>query len=277
MFIRSRRESLRPGEVGLPEGPRRRTPGLRRAELATLADISVDYLTRLEQGRDTHPSTQVLASLAGALRLDEEDLDHLRRLAVISNDTELCPAAQEPTRAVRPTVRTLLEALEPVSAVVLNHQTDLLAWTDGYDRLVRPLGLLDGDEPNLTWFAFADERARAVYLDWEGVADQRIADLRAGLRGHPDDDPFAARLSHTAGASFRDRWADATPIRARTGVTGIAHPEVGVLRLAYETLDLPDPEGQRLVVYLPADAATSTGLDRLSGREPGALRAVTSG
>ena len=83
-FLRSRRESVAPADVGLPNGPRRRTPGLRRAELATLAGISVDYLVRLEQSRDTHPSAQVLAALAGALQLDEDDLAHLRKLAAVS-------------------------------------------------------------------------------------------------------------------------------------------------------------------------------------------------
>ena len=276
-FIRSRREAIGPAEVGLPEGPRRRTAGLRRAELATLADVSVDYLTRLEQGRDTHPSTQVLAALAQALRLGPEDLDHLRLLSVISNGTELCPGARPAARTVRPTVRALLEAFEPAPAVVVNQQTDLLAWTDGYDRLTRPIGVLDDDEPNLAWFTFTDERARTAYPDWDDVADDMVATVRAGLSCHPDDDPFAARLAHAAGDVFSDRWQRPAPPLVRRGVRALAHPDVGLLRLAFETLDLPDLDRQRLVVHLPADAATSAGLDRLAGRAPGSLRAVTAG
>lgn len=276
-FLRSRREALSPAEVGLPEGPWRRTPGLRRAELATLADVSVDYLTRLEQGRDIHPSSQVLAALAEALRLSEADLDHLRRLAAISNGTELCPAARAAARVVRPTVRAVLEALEPTPAFVVNQVTDLLAWTEGYERLARPLGILDSDEANLAWFTFADERARSIYPDWDAVADEHVAALRAELTGHPDADPFAARLSHAAGAAFSDRWQRPTAPWIRTGVRGVAHPDVGVLHLAFESLELPDLDRQRLVIYLPDDAATSTGLDRLAGRQPGSLRAVTTG
>lgn len=277
-FLRSRREALTPAAVGLPEGPRRRTPGLRRAELATLAGISVDYLIRLEQGRDTHPSTQVLAALAEALRLSDDELDHLRTLAVLSHGTELCPQARAAARAVRPTVRTMLEKLEPGPAFVINHMCDLLAWTEGYDRLARPLGILDGDEPNLLWFTFADERARAAFPDWDDVADEQVANLRAELR-QPGGDVhvFADRLAGTVGVEFSDRWERAAVARKRTGVKQLAHPQVGLLRVAFETLELPDPDRQRLVVYLPADSTTSARLDRLAGRRPGGLRAVSTG
>lgn len=277
-FLRSRREAVTPAEVGLPEGPRRRTPGLRRAELATLAGVSVDYLIRLEQGRDTHPSDQVLAALAEALRLSDDDLDHLRSLAAISNGAELCPQAMAAASAVRPAVRALLDQLEPAPAYVINHLSDLLAWTKGYDRLARPVGILDGDEPNLLWFTFADERARVAYPDWADVADEQLAGLRAELR-EPGGDAriFADRLAHTAGADFTARWARGVVGRKRTGVRGLTHPEVGLLRLAFETLELPDPDRQTLVVCLPADAATSAGLDRLAGRNRAALRSVGAG
>ncbi|HWM19784.1 MAG TPA: helix-turn-helix domain-containing protein [Ilumatobacteraceae bacterium] len=277
-FLRSRREAVTPAEVGLPDGARRRTPGLRRAELATLAGVSVDYLIRIEQGRDTHPSAQVLAALAEALRLSEDDMHHLRQLAAISSGTELCPQARAAARTVRPTVRAMLEHLEPAPAFVVNHLGDLLAWTDGYDRLARPLGVLDGDEPNLLWFTFGGERARAAFPDWNDVADEQIANLHAELRG-PDDDAraLADHLARTAGADFTDRW-DRRPVgRSRTGITAFAHPDVGLLRMAFETLDLSDPDRQRLVIYLPADSATSAGLDRLAGRQPGALRSVRTG
>jgi len=277
-FLRSRREALRPADVGLPIGTRRRTPGLRRAELATLAGVSVDYLIRIEQGRDTHPSPQVLAALADVLRLSDDDLDHLRKLSVLSNGTELCPTGEAPARVVQPTVHALLDHLEPAPAFVINHLSDLLAWTDGYDRLVRPLGVLDGEQPNLVSFTFADPRARTAYPDWSDVADEQVANLRAEVR-EPGGDVglFAELLAGTAGADFTDRWEAATVARKRTGVKALTHPEVGRLRLAFETLDLPDADRQRLVVYLPADTATSAALDRLAGRTPGGLRSVSAG
>jgi len=276
-FLRSRREAMSPAEVGLASSARRRTPGLRRAELATLAGVSVDYLIRLEQGRDIHPSTQVLGALAAALRFDDDDRDHLQALAVISNGTELCPQTTAAARAVRPTVQAMLDQLEPAPAFVLNHLADLLAWTEGYDRLARPLGILDGDEPNLAWFTFVDDRARVAYPDWADIADEQVASLMELRQCDTNTDTLAARLAQAAGSEFTDRWERRPVGRKRTGIRAISHPAVGVLRLAFETLGLPDADRQRLVVYLPADAATTAGLDRLAGRQPGVLRSVRAG
>jgi hypothetical protein len=220
----------------------------------------------------------VLAALADALRLGEDDLNHLRQLSVISSGVELCPHARAAARTVRPTVRAVLEQLEPAPALVVNHLTDILAWTDGYERLARPLGILDGDAPNLLWFTFTDKRARTAYPDWDAVADQQVADLHAEVRG-PDDDAraLADHLARVAGADFSTRWDRRPPGGKRTGVTALAHRDVGVLRLSFETLELPDPDRQRLVIHLPADSATEAGLDRLAGRQPGALRSVRTG
>lgn len=274
-FLRSRREALTPAEVGLPTGPRRRTPGLRRAEVATLAGISVDYLVRLEQGRDTRPSAQVLAALGNALRLNDTDLDHLRLIAAISHSEELCPAALAPARTVRPTVQALLDRLEPTPAVVLNGLSDLLAWTEGYAALVRPLGLLDAAEPNLLRFTFTDPRARHAFVDWGSAADQLVGNLQSLYR--PDAGDLAAlvdELSVAGGAPFTDRWAHRPIVTARSGVQRLAHPEIGELRVAYETLQLPDVDDQRLIVQLPADEETAAAFDRITGRRPGSLRAV---
>jgi len=277
-FLRSRREALSPAEVGLREGSRRRTPGLRRSELATLAGVSVDYLIRIEQGRDTNPSAQVLAALGEALRLSEDDLGHLRVLACISGGTELCPLAKAAARVVRPPVQALLDQLEPGPALVLNHLGDLLAWTAGYDRLARPLGILDDGEPNLGWFIFTDDRARAAFPDWDDIADAQVASLHAEARGPADDArTLADRLASAAGPEFTRRWGLQPVGGRRSGVMALAHPEVGALRLAFETLELPDADRQRLVVYLAADEASSVGLDRLAGRQPGGLRSVAAG
>lgn len=274
-FLRSRRAAVSPVDVGLPAGGRRRTQGLRRAELATLADISIDYLIRLEQGRDTHPSARVLASLADALRLGEDDRDQLRRFAVVAGGAELCPTARPAARTVRPTVRAILAQLEPAPAYVANHLSDLLAWTDGYQRLAGPLGLLDDEQPNLLWFTFDDERSRAAYPDWAGIADAQVAGLRSTWGEDDEVRQLTGRLGDAAGPEFTDRWA-ATGLAAGAGTQLLAHPEVGVLRLGFETLELPDRDRQRLVVLLPADAATAAGLDRLNGRTPGGLRQLRS-
>ena len=275
-FIRSRREALAPADVGLSVGLRRRTPGLRRAEVATLAGISVDYLIRLEQGRDRRPSAQVLAALADALRLSEDDRDHLRTMATITHTSELCPSDAGPARAVRPTVQLMLDRLEPTPAFVLNRMGDLLAWTTGYDALVRPLGVLDRTPSNLLLFTFCDPRARTAYPEWDAVADEQAGNLRVGCRpGDAEADDLIACLMDGGGSAFNERWTSRPVSHKRSGTTRLVHPEVGELRLAFETMQLPDPDDQRLVVYLPTDDHTAAAFDRLAGRRPGALRAVS--
>ncbi|MGI5453875.1 helix-turn-helix domain-containing protein [Streptomyces sp. CA-249302] len=276
-FLRTHREAVTPAEVGLPTGSRRRTPGLRRAELATLAGISVEYLTRLEQGRDRNPSPQVLSALSEALRLTTPDHILLARLAKEHGvDKVLCQSATAPpVRTVRPTLRALLDRLEPAPAVLLNWIGDIVAHTRGYERYAGPLGLLDGDPPNIVRFLFTDDRAHTVYPDWDRLADEQIAHLRSEASLHdPHVAALAAELAVTAGAAFRDRLAAVPAMPARAGTDLVDHPEAGRLRLSYETLTLPE-EGQRLVVHIPADEATATALDRLNGRRPGALRAVS--
>ncbi|WP_405879032.1 helix-turn-helix domain-containing protein [Streptomyces sp. NBC_01136] len=274
-FLRSRREAITPAEVGLPTGPRRRTPGLRRSELATLAGISVEYLTRLEQGRDRNPSPQVLGVLADALHLPVTERILLRRLVKAAGaDAVFCPSAVEPTRTVRPTLQAMLDRLEPTPAVLMNWIGDILACTTGYRRFAGPLGVLDGKQPNMCRYVFTDERARAAYTDWERAADEQVAHLRNEALPH---DPYvtalADELTVTAGARFTDRLAAVPAIPRRTGIEHIAHPVAGPLRLAYEMLTLPD-DGYRMVVHVPADDVTASALDRLNGRQPGALRAV---
>ncbi|WP_055566768.1 helix-turn-helix domain-containing protein [Streptomyces atriruber] len=274
-FLRARREAVTPTEVGLPSGPRRRTPGLRRSEVATLAGISVEYLTRLEQGRDRHPSAQVLGALADALRLTVEERIHLRRLEKERGADPCCPAAVAPTESVRPTVRAVLDSLEPTPAVLLNRLADVLACTTGYRRIAEPLGILDGERPNLARYVFTDERARAAYPEWDRLADDLVGHLKtesmlddSHVRGFTDE------LTVDAGAPFADRIAAAPVLPRRSGLQRITHPGAGPLRLEYETFALPDADPQRLIVYVPADAATSAALDRLTGRRPGGLHVV---
>ncbi|WP_433473190.1 helix-turn-helix domain-containing protein [Spirillospora sp. CA-142024] len=268
-FLRARREAVTPSQAGLPEGARRRTPGLRRSELATLAGVSVEYLARLEQGRDRHPSAAVLGALADALQMSPDERLHLRILSK-GGDGGLCRAA--PNEVVRPTVRALLERLEPAPTILVNRLGDILAWTDGYELLAGPVGLLDGDPPNVVRFAFTDVRAKTVYPDWNHVADERVAALRSAfVGGDPYYKHLVDELTVTAGAPFSERVGALPSLPRKSGVERFVHPDVGELRLAYETLELPVGDDQRLVAYLPADEATSDALARL---RRGRLRAV---
>jgi transcriptional regulator with XRE-family HTH domain len=273
LFLRSRREAVPPAAVGLPAGQRRRTPGLRRAELATLAGVSVEYLTRLEQGRDRHPSTQVLATLADVLRLSMPERIHLYRLSKATAGFS-CTGGAPPDRSVRPAVRDLLARLEPAPALVLNRLGEILAHTEGFRLLAGPAGLLDGEPPSLVRFTFADERARTLWPDWDHVADEQVAALKQGaFHTDPHLVRLAEELTVTAGAAFSDRVATVPGLPRASGVTRMAHPAAGELRLSYETLELPGDD-QRLLVHLPADDATAAALERVTGRRPGALRAV---
>jgi hypothetical protein len=273
-YLRGRRESVTPVEVGLPEGPRRRTPGLRRAELATLAGVSIEYLTRLEQGRDRHPSPQVLGALADALRLDADERLHLHLLAKPAGGP-VCSGRTTPTSTVRPTVRALLDRMEPAPAYVVNRLGELVAYTEAFRRLAGPVGLLDGEPPNLYRFLLTDPRARAAYPDWERRADEAVAALRLESRGGDEHTrELVDWLSVAAGAPFIQRLSRPPALARSTGVDRVVHPEAGELRLAYETLDLPAGDFQRLVVYLPADEAAEAALDKITGRRPGALRPV---
>ncbi|WP_328583364.1 helix-turn-helix domain-containing protein [Streptomyces sp. NBC_00370] len=274
-FLRAHREAVTPAEVGLPPGSRRRTPGLRRSELAMLAGISVEYLARLEQGRDNNPSPQVLSALAEALRLDAEARVELLHVLKATNGTlKLCPGAyQPPERTVRPTLRALLDRLEPTPAVLLNRLSEVIGFTEGYAHLYGPLGLLDPPAPCLPRFLLTDPRARAAHPEWDRVCDDVIVRLK---NDSVPDDPhlldLVDELTLLAGAAFTDRWNSPQRTPERAGVRRLVHPAAGELRLVQETLELAD--FQRLVVQLPADDATGAALDELTGRRPGALRAV---
>jgi transcriptional regulator with XRE-family HTH domain len=268
-FLRSRRGALRPSEVGLPSGPRRRTPGLRRAELATLAGVSVEYLARLEQGRNRHPSRQVIGALANALRLSADDQTQLRRLVKAARGIQF-PVVEPPRSEVRPTVRMLLDRLEPTPAVVINRLTDVLAYTDGFARLMEPVGLLDRAPTNLVAFALTDPRARTAYPNWAAIADASVATLAPHL-ADPHMNRLVDELTTVAGTTFTSRANGPSRTRARTGIEELRHPDAGELRLAFEMLTLPDADDQQLIVYLPGDDCTSTRLDALLRTGPSAL------
>ena len=270
-FLRSLRDATRPESVGLIAGARRRAPGLRRSELAGLAGISVEYLTRIEQGRDRNPSPAVVNALADALRLDVTCREHLRYLTKIAAGTCRGPLAQ-PRRDVRPTVLAVLDQLAPGPAIVTNRLGDILACTSGFELLARPIGLLDDLAPNLTRFIFTDPRARDAFPDWDRVADERAFELWLGPSAERSAE-FIAALSPLAGPEFTRRVSrhDLPP---GGGPERWRHPEVGELRLDREILELPAADAQQLVVFLSADSATGDALSRLRRTTLAALHAV---
>lgn len=258
-FLRASRDATDPEAVGLPAAGRRRAPGLRRSEVAALAGISVEYLVRIEQGRDRNPSAAVINALAEALRLDAAEREHLRHVAKCSSGN--CGSASPPLRPdVRPAIRSLLEQLEPGVAFVTNRLGDVLAYTSGFDLLARPAGLLDSPAPNLTRFVFTDDRARHVFPEWDHVADEQAFPLALGAPSQRSEQ-LIADLTALAGTEFTER------VHSRrlpgTGTQAWSHPLAGLLQFNRELLNLPAADAQQLVVLLPADEVTSAALRRL--------------
>ncbi|MFF3830012.1 helix-turn-helix domain-containing protein [Streptomyces sp. NPDC002458] len=272
-FIRARRDSIQPQSLGLPDHGRRRAPGLRRSDLAGRAGISVEYLTRLEQGRDRNPSVAVVNAVADALSLSVSERDHLRFLSKITGGE--CTAHARPApplREVRPPVLETLRLLEPGIAMVTNRLGDVLARTSAYESVTAGTGLLDTDAPNLTRYVFTDPRARTFFADWDAVADEQAFDLWLAPSVE-NSEWLTAELAPVAGPDFTRRLnGHEVP---RRGVLRLNHPAGGELRLLRETLDLPS-DAQQLVVFLPADEETSQTLTRLRDLPPhGRLRAIS--
>lgn len=280
-FLRARREQLQPADVGLPDSGRRRTPGLRREEVATLAGVSIDYLVRLEQGRDTKPSPSVIAALADALRLDDDERRQLYTLAMVSQSGELCPKTRPLAREVSPTVTALLEELKSTPAFVAGPANDVLGWNHSWERLVRPLGLLDDEVPNLARHVFLHPDARTVYPDWTAAADEQVSRLRAATGRWGEDAEFAALINELRRApEFVERWSLFATTERRRGTRTIVHRDLGRLRLNYEVLLLPDEvDEQRLITWLPADETSATALARFGDAgaptSPAQLRVIS--
>jgi transcriptional regulator with XRE-family HTH domain len=258
-FIRTRRDNTQPETLGLPVPDRRRSPGLRRSDLATRAGISVEYLTRIEQGRDRNPSVSVLNAISDALSLDASERNHLRYLAKITGGE--CTAHSRPPvrRDVRPSVLDTLRLLEPGIAAVTNRLGDVLAHTSGFELVMADTGLLDADTPNLTRYVFTHPRARAVFADWDDLADELAFDLWHG----PDVGGFewlSAELAPAAGPEFTRRLnRHQVPHR---GALRLNHPSGPELRFARETLELTT-DAQQVVVFLPADDHTAEAVEQL--------------
>ncbi|WP_028933283.1 helix-turn-helix domain-containing protein [Pseudonocardia spinosispora] len=245
-FLRSRRERIDAASAGVIDNTRRRVKGLRREELALLAGLSPSYYTRIEQGRDRHPSREILLALARALRLDDTERTYLWSLAT----PPLEPAGNDvaPARTVRPGVLRLLERWADLPAFVVGPRRDVLAGTALAAR-VNPAWC---PGHNLIEFTFLDARAHTVYPEWDDIALQAVAGLRATAGARRGElDGFVANLREGS-ETFRALW-DSHDVYERTmGEKQLRVEGVGVLRLGFETFALTGPEGHVLYVYFPS-------------------------
>ena len=247
-FLRARREQIRPEDVGLNSGPRRRVPGLRREELAMLAGISVDYYLRLEQGRDERPSLQVLDALARALRLDVKAAEHLHRLAGLR-------AAHSPRPVAETAADGLDQLIDQISlpAIVTNRYQDVLA-ANAIARALSP-GFAPG-ENFLRWRLLAPA-ARDFFVDWDEATEVAVSGLRESAAGDLGDPRLRALIDELSAASdrFRELWARAD-VGYRTGILHIRHPVVGDLYLRRTRLSVPDSDAE-VFIYHPEPGSDS--------------------
>ncbi|WP_328410575.1 helix-turn-helix domain-containing protein [Nocardia sp. NBC_00403] len=260
-FLRARRERLTPGDLGLPERRQaRRTPGLRREEVAELAGVSIDYIVRLEQGRGLRPSADVLEALSRALRLDTDERAYLFDLA-----QQRQPDTGKPSTVAAPELVMLVEDLSPLPAMLVNHRYDILAWNREMARLIVDFDTLPPGQRNSMWLCLMHPDMRDFYADRERIIREGIADLRAAWAAHPDDQALADLIAEfTRSEEFARAW-DRHDVRVNgRGRKPLRHPVVGPLVVNYEVLmPIQDPD-QRIIIYRAADADSRTALDRLA-------------
>ncbi|MEV0432395.1 helix-turn-helix transcriptional regulator [Nocardia sp. NPDC050413] len=243
-FLRTRRSRVDPSAVGIPADSRRRVDGLRREEIAHLSGVSVDYYVRLEQGRATQPSEQVLDALARVLGLDDTEREHLYRLARQRKRRTKTPSAR-----LRPELLRMLDLID-APALIMNHRLDALAG----NRLAELLYGRRLPGLNTAHHIFLEEAERGLYADWETCTRDAVGHLRLAVGKYPDDPRLASLIGELSMGSerFRKLWARAD-VRARThGPKPYQHPLVGRLELHQENFAVPDDSGLELLI-LSAD------------------------
>ncbi|QIS21426.1 helix-turn-helix transcriptional regulator [Nocardia terpenica] len=250
-FLRSRRERIAPAEVGLPSGPRRRTPGLRREEVAQLAYISTEYYARLEQARAAHPSREVLAGLARALRLSDAERDHLHNLAGVPPGPP-----PGPSREVRQSILDLLHRLPQTAAIVVSAGFEVIAWNDLAAALLDDFSALPRRDRNQARRAFLGPRAPGLRLygvserDHEHFCRSAAHRLRAAAARYPDDPELAELIAELRSGSpeFARLWESHDVLSEPALRKTIHHPVVGTVVVNCDVLQIADRD-QQVVLY----------------------------
>ena len=253
-FLRSRRERLNPADIGLPPGPRRRTPGLRREEVAQLAGVGVTWYTWLEQGRRINASTQVLDAIAKTLRLDHTEHEHLYRLADVPG-----VVTAEPESDFEPDAQRILDEIES-PACIGNERLDVLAWNSAYRDLF-PFRFTGSNRlRNTLWCVFTIPTCcNPMMIDRERELPMMLATFRANYSRHvgePSWEQFIAELGATS-AEFREMWANHDVAGHATSMKRFRHHAVGAVSFKAVGMQLLATPANRIVVYLPADAQTA--------------------
>ena len=260
-FLRSRRERVKPEDVGVRWSRRRRTPGLRREEVAQLAGVGVTWYTWLEQGRDIHPSAQVLEAISRTLQFDAYEHEHLFTLA----GTTAARAVGNQCLDLCPNATAIIEQLEPLPASIVNDRLDLLAYNRVYASFFENLDSHSPEDRNYLWLAFTDPEWRKVIVDWDEAVANMVAEYRAAMAHHLDEPAWkglVARL-HRVSPEFTEVW-DRHDVQAVEGRRKRAlHPTAGLLTFEYTNLWLGQRLGTRIMALTPADDLTRKRLEAL--------------
>lgn len=259
LFLRSRRERLTPADVGLPGTGRRRTPGLRREELALLAGISATWYTYLEQGRPINPSAEVLDALARVLVLSEDERRYLHLLALgrppaSSPSTQVSPG-EEPAVAALPQRLVLALGIGGFPVYAANSHADILAWNEATSEWFTDFGRLPPHQRNMAWWMFTRAEARARFVDWGADAADLVARLRTVYAARPDDPEMARLVTRVSAVSadFRRLWNAHEVREQRMRSRHMVHPELGARSFDIVILRLVEKHDLAIVAHLPQD------------------------
>ena len=263
-FLRSRRERITPEEVGMPPAPRRRTPGLRREEVATLAGVGVTWYTWLEQGRPINASSQVLDAIARTLKLDAVERAHLFRLADVPGSDTRGPCS--PGCPLPAEVQDVLDAFTAVPAHVVNERFDLLAWNDMYARIYPRVTSAPVSERNTLLATLTGPACCNPVGSADTVCKRMIGQLRAAYGRHVGDPAWThfIRGLEAASPAFAKAWAGHDVAEPMTKVASFRHPGVGTVRVTTTSFAVSVPPGARMVVYTAADEPSRIALDKLA-------------
>lgn len=259
-FLRSRRDRIAPEQVGLPRGARRRTPGLRREEVAHLSAVGVTWYTWLEQARDIHVSVQVLDAVARTLMLDKSERAHLFQLA---GEVDPTPAAS--CDGVSDAVRQMLDQLDPLPACVQNSRYDILAYNRTYARLLCDLDAIPPEDRNCMVLVHTHPEWRASIVHLEETMRLMAAKLRASMAGHLSEPAWKLLVKRlqTESPEFRENWERYEIVAARTKTKQFRNRHVGLLNLQHTDLWLSPEQSARIVTYTPIDEETRQRLENL--------------
>jgi transcriptional regulator with XRE-family HTH domain len=262
-FLRTRRERIAPRQVGLPPGTRRRTPGLRREELALLAGVGATWYTWLEQGRAITASGQVLESLARVLQLDADERTHLFILA-----RQQLPADPLPlTQTIDPALQLILDTMGIYPALVLSPRWDIIAWNQAACQMFADFSTMTSRERHILWFLFTDPRHRAMVVDWEKEAQRFLALFRASTQRSVGEAWLTELVQNLGQVSpeFREWWSRHDIQGVQVEHKRLIHPLVGLLVLQAKTFQVADHPDLQMIVYMPvSETGTAAKLAVLS-------------